>query len=290
MDFVNRISLDFLAYAGIILTVLGSVAAVTLLAVDENGWVRRNYDKYVAAIDAEHKFLFYDTPGKKVAKRQLLLMVICLVVGIFAEEILILVAIIPIAVLPLASLRKRHRERLEALEMQLDSWLLILANALKATPSLGEAIRASAKIMRKPIGQELDLLLKEVNLGTPLDLAIRTMSARISSPMISGAMATILVGRQTGGDIPRILEESAATLREMQRLEGVVRTKTAEGKSQAYVLGVIPFVLIGAIQLIDPNWLKPLTETTIGFIVISVAMTLWIAAILAARKILAVDI
>jgi tight adherence protein B len=76
----------------------------------------------------------------------------------------------------------------------------------------------------------------------------------------------------------------------MQRLEGVVRTKTAEGKSQAYVLGVIPFVLIGAIQLIDPNWLKPLTETTIGFIVIAVAMTLWIGAILAARKILAVDV
>jgi tight adherence protein B len=202
----------------------------------------------------------------------------------------VLVLIIPIVTLPLASLKRRHKQRLEALELQLDSWLLILANALKATPSLGEAIRASAKIMRPPIGQELDLLLKEINLGTPLDLGIRTMSERIGSPMISGALATILVGRQTGGDIPRILEESAATLREMQRLEGVVRTKTAEGKSQAYVLGVIPFVLIGAIQLIDPNWLKPLTETTIGFIVIGVAMTLWIGAILAARKILAVDV
>ncbi len=290
MDFVNRISLDFLAYAGIFLTVVGFVVGGMLLALDENGLVRRTYDKYVAAIDAEHKFLFYDRPGKSVAKWQLLGILVCLVVGVFLEEPLVLLLIVPIAFLPMYSLRKRHQERLEALELQLDSWLLILANALKATPSLGEAIRASAKIMRKPIGQELDLLLKEINLGTPLDIAIRTMSERIGSPMISGALATILVGRQTGGDIPRILEESAATLREMQRLEGVVRTKTAEGKSQAYVLGAIPFVLIGAIQLIDPNWLKPLTETGIGFVVIAVAMTLWIAAILAARKILAVDI
>ncbi len=290
MPYLNRISLDFLAYGGILLTVIGFVVGGTILAVDEHGWVRRNYDKYVKAIDAEHKFLFIDKPGKNTAKGQLLSSLVCLVVGIFMEEPLLLVLIPIIATLPMYSLKRQHQKRLEQLELQLDSWLLILANALKATPSLGEAIRASAKIMRPPIGQELDLLLKEINLGTPLDIGIRSMSERIASPMISGALATILVGRQTGGDIPRILEESAATLREMQRLEGVVRTKTAEGKSQAYVLGVIPFVLIGAIQIIDPNWLRPLTETTIGFIVIAVAMVLWIGAILAARKILAVDV
>ena len=107
---------------------------------------------------------------------------------------------------------------------------------------------------------------------------------------MSSALATILVGRQTGGDLPMILEESAATLREMARLEGVVRTKTAEGKSQAYVLGAIPFVLIAAIHWVDPNWLLPLSETTMGYAVISIAATLWGLAIIAARKILAVDI
>jgi tight adherence protein B len=293
MDFVNRISMDFLAYAGIFLTVAGFVAGGFLLSIDEQGWIRRTYDKYVALIDAEHKFLFIDKPGRKVARWRVWGTIITLVVVLFSDgdyDIGMIVSLVVYWAWPIYILRKRHRERLEALELQLDSWLLILANALKATPSLGEAIRASTKIMRKPIGQELDLLLKEINLGTPLDIAIRAMSERIGSPLISGALATILVGRQTGGDIPRILEESAATLREMQRLEGVVRTKTAEGKSQAYVLGAIPFVLIGAIQIIDPNWLKPLTETTIGFIVIAVAMVLWIGAILAARKILAVDI
>jgi tight adherence protein B len=108
--------------------------------------------------------------------------------------------------------------------------------------------------------------------------------------MISGALATILVGRQTGGDLGRILEESASTLREMQRLEGVVRTKTAEGKSQAWVLGAIPFVLMLAIYWVDPNWLKPLGATTLGYLIIGVATSLWLSAILLARRILAVDV
>src|SRR5690606_924 len=176
------------------------------------------------------------------------------------------------------------------IDEQLDPWLLMLSNALKASPSLGEAFANSAKLMRPPMSQELDLALKEMKLGTPLDQAVLNMSVRIGSPSVSSALATILVGRQTGGDLPKILEESSATLREMARLEGVVRTKTAEGKTQAYVLGVIPFVLIGAIHMVDENWLKPLGETSLGFIIIGTAAILWVSAILLARRILAVDI
>jgi tight adherence protein B len=76
----------------------------------------------------------------------------------------------------------------------------------------------------------------------------------------------------------------------MARLEGVVRTKTAEGKTQAYVLGVIPFVLIGAIHMVDEHWLEPLGSTTLGFAIIGTAAVLWVAAILLARRILAVDV
>jgi tight adherence protein B len=103
-------------------------------------------------------------------------------------------------------------------------------------------------------------------------------------------MATLLIGRQTGGDLPKILERSAATLREMARLEGVVRTKTAEGKSQAWVLGAMPFVMVIVLQSMDPNWLKPLWTSFIGYVLMFAAGILWIFAIIAARKILNVDI
>jgi tight adherence protein B len=290
VDLLARIDRSALAYAGIALLVLGTTVAVTLKLLDPTSGVRKRYAKYVAALDAELRFLFYDTPAAKIARNQVLVVAGLLVGAVFLRELILLLLAPAVAFLPMIILKRRHVERVQAIELQLDSWLLILANALKATPSLGEAIRASAKIMRKPIAQDLDLLLKEVNLGTPLDQAVLAMSNRIGSRVVAGALATILVGRQTGGDLPSILEESAATLREMQRLEGVVRTKTAEGKSQAYVLGVIPFVLIGAIHMIDPHWLTPLTETTIGYIVITVAMILWVGAIFAARKILAVDV
>ena len=275
---------------GIIFAGLGLGALVGLFVADPQSAVRRGWRNYELQLEAEARFLFLSTSGTTMARQHLAAMLGALILILVLAEWVLLLLLPVLAYLPLAILRRKHHERVTKLEEALDSWLLILANALKASPSLGEAVKASARIVRAPMSQELDLLLKEVQLGTPLDRAILGMSARVGSPTMSSALATILVGRQTGGDLPMILEESAATLREMARLEGVVRTKTAEGKSQAYVLGAIPFVLIAAIQWIDPNWLRPLSETTMGYVVIAIAATLWGLAIIAARKILAVDI
>ena len=237
-----------LGYAGLVFFVLGSVVAVTLLLVDPKSVLRESWTKYVRALDAHCRFLLMDRGGEYIAKVQMGAVATIPPFAFFFDDYIYLLLIPPIMLAPFYVLKGRAEQRVLRLEEQLDSWLLMLSNALKATPSLGEAISNSAKLMRPPMSEELDLGLKENKLGTPLDQAILNMSARIGSQSVSSALATILVGRQTGGDLPRILEESAATLREMARLEGVVRTKTAEGKTQAYVLGVIPFVLIGAIQ------------------------------------------
>ena len=65
---------------------------------------------------------------------------------------------------------------------------------------------------------------------------------------------------------------------------------SVEGKSQAFVLGAIPFVLLLAIYWVDHHWLEPLGKTSLGFLIIGVATGLWLSAILLARRILAVDV
>jgi tight adherence protein B len=76
----------------------------------------------------------------------------------------------------------------------------------------------------------------------------------------------------------------------MARLEGVVRTKTAEGKMQLWVLAVFPLLLILAINAINPGYFDPLTTSVIGYVFLFLAVLFWGGALIAARKILAVDI
>lgn len=284
------ITVHVMGWAGAALLVIGVVVAVYMLVTDKNSFVRVYWAKYEAELDYEVRFQLWKTSGAEIARYQLMAFLGMPVLAFLMEDGFYAVFMIPIAILPYVWLKQKHGQRVEQLEILLDSWLLLLANALKAAPSLGEAIGSSAKLIRPPFSDEVDLVIKEMKLGTPLDGAVLNMSRRINSRVISSSLATILVGRQTGGDLPDILEKSAATLREMARLEGVVRTKTAEGKMQAVVLALIPFVLLFMIHQVDNQWLRPLVQTNTGYVIIAVATTLWFVAIILARRILTVDI
>jgi tight adherence protein B len=187
-------------------------------------------------------------------------------------------------------LNLRRSRRTTAIEDQLDGWLFGLASTMRATPAPGQAIEYSSVLVAAPLRDELETLLKEQKLGTSLDQALARMAQRIGSRTVQSALGTLRIGQASGGDIPQILERSAATLREMARLEGVVRTKTAESKAQAWLLALLPFPLIALLNWLDPGFLAPLSESARGFAVIVAAVLLWLSSIFVARRILDVDI
>jgi len=272
------------------LVVLGLAAALAIMILDENAPLKSHWRRYEEYLEYLSRFLFMQRRGRDIARGQAVAVLACVGLGAVAgEPLLIAIGAVLAAAVPLV-LQRRVRQRIERLEQQLDGWLLMLSNALKATPAIGEAIKSTVNLVQPPISEELDLMVKENQLGTPVDQAILNVSERIGSPIIAGALATLIIARQTGGDLPSILETSASSLREMARLEGVVRAKTAEGKGQVVVLGAIPFLMTAMLGSIDPTWLAPLTTNFIGYIFVTVAVSLWLGAILWARKILDVDI
>jgi tight adherence protein B len=281
---------ELMLYAGLALVGVGVFAVVYLLGAARDTPVHESWKRYVTQLDAQCRLLFLKTSGEQIAKRQAAAIGVLALAALLLEEPLLVTVAAAIAVGPRFWLSGRVDQRRRKLEDQLDQFLTTLANALRASPSLGDAIATTASLMRSPLRDDLDFALKENRLGAPLDQALLDMSKRIGSRTFSSALTTILIGRQTGGDLAKILEKSAGTLREMARLEGVVRSKTAEGRAQAWVLGAVPFLILLALNSLDPNWLVPLTTTFIGYLISGGAILLWLGGILAARKILNVDV
>ena len=275
---------------GALLLVLGVVSMALIALARRESPVRIAWARYEAALEREARFLVLPQSGKKLAQQHVLAVIAAFILPFILNTPEFLV-FVPVAIFaPYFVLESRHRERVMMIEEQLAPWLRNLSGTLKSTPALGDAIGSSASHVRAPLAEELDRMLKEYALGTPLDKALINLSERISSATVSSALATILIGRQTGGDMSTILESSASTLEEMARLEGVVRTKTAEGKSQAMVLGAMPFVVIAGLYMVDPDWLTPLFTSVMGKMIIFGAFLLWAGAIALALRILQVDI
>jgi len=248
------------------------------------------WEDYQRKLHREFRGLFIDVRADVVARVQLWVSIALVILSVVLNEILLVALVVAVVWLPLVILRQRREARLRQLDMQIDSWLVIMSNALSVAPSLGDALRSSSELVRAPLAEELGLVLKQMQLGTPLDQALHEMAQRTGSMLLAGVLSTILVGRRTGGNLPILLEENAQTLREMARLAGVIRSKTASARSQAYFLAAVPFVIIGGMRLFDKNWMEPLTRSALGYTIIGGALVCWMVAVFLARRIMAVDI
>ena len=241
-------------------------------------------------VDRRLRFIRASTSAERVVAMQAIAAALALVGAVAFREWLCLLAVPFVALVPWLVLEQRAARRVTLVEEQIEPWLNAVANALKASPSLGEAIASTTTLVPTPISEEIDVLVKEYELGTPLDRALDNLATRISSQTLSGTVLALKVARKSGGNLPEMLENAASALRELARLEGVVRTKTAEGKAQAFVIGVIPVPMVGGIHLMDPHFFEPLASTFLGNLIVVGAAAMWATAILLARKILAVDV
>jgi tight adherence protein B len=129
-----------------------------------------------------------------------------------------------------------------------------------------------------------------MRVGTTLEQALLNMSARIQSVELDATLTGLLIARQVGGELPKILETTASTLREMTRLQGVVRTKTAEGKVQLFVVALFPAGLLFGLDLLSPGYFDPLSNDPMGLVIVGICVVLWLVALVIARKVLAVDL
>jgi len=245
---------------------------------------------YVNTLEQELRFVRANIRGVHVFLGQVALVVATLIVVVSMREWLWLLPLPALLVGPRVILARESARRVARVEEQIEPWINAVANALKASPSLGEALCSTTTLVPSPMSQELDVLIKEYELGTPLDDALDNLGRRIGSKTLAGTVMALKIARRSGGNLTEMLETAAASLREFARLEGVVRSKTAEGKAQAFVIGIIPLPMVLGIHAMDSQFFEPLFHSFLGQLVIAGAVLLWTIAILAARKILDVDV
>ncbi len=269
---------------------LASAAAIWGTVGTERAPLRVQWGRYVDALNRRLRRLHQPRNGAVIGIGQILA-AFFLVGTAFVLRMPVLLLGLPLAFgAPYVVLELRLKERVVKLDHQADGFCLALANALKATPSIGAAFETTTGLMSGPVQEEMSLANKETKLGLPIHEAIRSASARAGSIKLATVLAAVLIGRQIGGNLTRVLETTAATLRELERLEGVVRQKTADGRMQLWGLSLIPPMIIYAIHSLDPTFFVPLHATFTGKMCLLGAVVMYILGVAAARKVLMVDV
>jgi tight adherence protein B len=285
-------ALDFvgLKWGGIGLFALGSLGATFVTVANRDGLPYRAWARYVSFLEAKLRLMFIMTSGHLIAVGQVIALTALLVYSLTFHAGNAGLLIVPILAGPAVWIERRREKRLLAMEGQLNGFALGLANALKATPSLGDAFKTLADLTTQPLQEEIHYAVKAMRFGASLEQALILLASRIGSPNFDMVISSLLIGRNVGGDLPTILERTAASMREMTRLEDLVRSKTAEGRAQIWVLALFPLLLMFGLSSLMPDYFGVMTSSFVGYALSAVAAILWIVSILLARKIMAVEI
>lgn len=254
--------------------------------------LRVKWMRYVRGLDASLSILGSKIGGTKVGIAQLVLAPLALMYIVFVgmPPVRALILLVAIAAGPKWWLGRAMVKRAARIEQDVVGFLIALANSLKASPSLGKALARVEQVLSGPLASELAILSRDIRLGATMEQAILAFGARVRSPSMDAALTGVLIGRQVGGNLPDILETTAATLRDMERLNGIIRAKTAEGKAQMYVIALAPPVVFYAFDSLNHHYFDPLIHTTPGIVLLVASGVMWLAAVAMSRKILAVDI
>ncbi|HMO34793.1 MAG TPA: type II secretion system F family protein, partial [Gemmatales bacterium] len=139
---------------------------------------------------------------------------------------------------------QKRKKRLKKFTEQMPDAMELLARALRAGQSLVAGLQIIAQEMPPPISTEFGRVYEEQNLGVTVDEALRNMSQRVPILDLNFFVTSVIVQRQTGGDLAEILDKISYVIRERFRIWGQVQALTGEGRMSGTVLIALPFVML----------------------------------------------
>jgi tight adherence protein B len=160
--------------------------------------------------------------------------------------------------IPKVWLRRRQASRLKAFNNQLADTIALMSNSLRSGLSLVQAMEMISREAEPPISDEFQRVVREIGLGVGPQEALLHLVRRVNSDDLDLMVVAILVQFEIGGNLSRILDSIASTIRERVKLHGEIRTMSAQGRMAGYVLSGMPVAIGGVLMLIAPSYMGAL--------------------------------
>lgn len=159
---------------------------------------------------------------------------------------------------PIIWVGRRISGRLKKFNDQLADTITLMGNSLRSGLSLVQTMEMVAREGEPPIAEEFSRVVREIALGVGPQDALQHLVRRVESEDLDLMVTAILVQFEVGGNLARILDTIAHTIRERVKIKGEIKTLTAQQRGSAIMLSMMPVALCGLFLLIAPNYVGKL--------------------------------
>jgi tight adherence protein B len=204
-------------------------------------------------------------PGEFVAVRIGVVILSALITVIMSHNPYLAMAVAGVAAfIHIPILKIKRSMRVDKFVTQLAEFLVLITNSLRSGQTFLQGVDIASKDSPNPIGMEFRLLLKETNLGVPVETAFSNMLIRLPSEDLKIVMSAFSIQRNVGGNLADIMDQVAAMIRQRITIQGQIKVLTTQGKLSGAIVGLLPFGLGGTIAMINYDYMSKLWTPRAG--------------------------
>jgi tight adherence protein B len=202
----------------------------------------------------------------------------------------LLAAAVACASVPYLFVRYKRRRRFADFEEQFPEALDFLARSMRAGHAFSISLEMIGDESPDPLGLEFRTMFNEQNLGAPMEVALANLERRLPLVDVRFFISSILLQKQTGGNLSEILTRLAHVIRERFRLKGQVKAASAHGRLTATILTLMPLVLLVGMLFVAPGYLEGMAKEKDGKWLIMAAITGQVVGYYCIRRIIRIKV
>ncbi len=155
----------------------------------------------------------------------------------------------------------------------------LMVRGLRSGLPVSECISTIGTEMANPVGSEFRAINDMVRLGQSMDDALWSAAKRLDIADFNFFVITLNVQRETGGNLAETLANLSDILRQRKQMKHKVKALSSEARASAYILGSLPFLMLGILMVLNTDYAMELFTDPRGHTAVAVGIGMLLTGI-----------
>ena len=182
-------------------------------------------------------------------------------------------------------IKSRHKKMINQFADALD----IIVRGVKSGLPLNECIRIISKESPDPLRAEFATLADNLAMGAGTERGLNMFYKRVPLQEVNFFVIVLLIQSKAGGNLSEALGNLSSVIRSRKMMREKIKAMSSEAKASAMIIGSLPFAVGLLVFLTTPDYIMELFRTETGHVVLAMGSMLMFTGIMTMRKMINFD-
>ena len=182
-------------------------------------------------------------------------------------------------------IKGRHKKMVNQFADALD----VIVRGVKTGLPLNECIRIIAKESPEPLRKEFLTFADNLAMGAGLDRALNQLYKRMPLQEVNFFAIVLMIQSKAGGNLSEALGNLSTVIRSRKMMREKVNALSSEAKASSFIIGSLPFAVGIMVFMTTPEYIMELFRTETGHVILAMAAGMMGAGITVMRNMINFD-